>query len=155
MNTSPTNLHDPLETDEPHPLENLDATRLIIIRGLPGSGKSTLAREICKALGFVHFENDMYFESENGYVYDNELQKNASGWCISKVSEALLCGLKVVVSNTFLKPDFVQVYRNMTPEHIVIECCASYGSTHDIPQERIDQMATEWEHAPGAFVMGA
>lgn len=125
--------------------------RLVLIRGLPGSGKSTLAKEIARTCGFLHFENDMFFESEEGYVYDPVTQPKASGWCIKNVSDALLSGAKVVVSNVFLEPAFMQVYKDLEPNFIVLECTGDYGSVHPIPQQRIQEMKLQWKQAPEAI----
>ncbi|WP_176089124.1 AAA family ATPase [Achromobacter anxifer] len=127
--------------------------RLVLIRGLPGSGKSTLAKEIARSCGFLHFENDMFFESEAGYAYDPETQPKASGWCIKNVSDALLSGSKVVVSNVFLEPRFMQVYMDMEPNFLVVECNGDFGSIHSIPPERIQEMRRQWVPYPGAMQM--
>lgn len=128
--------------------------RLVLIRGLPGSGKTTLAKEISRSCGFLHFENDMFFETEAGYIYDSETQPKASGWCIKNVSDALLSGGKVVVSNVFLEPRFMQVYMDLEPNFLVVECAGDFGSIHGIPQARIDEMKSQWVPYAGAMVLG-
>lgn len=122
---------------------------LILIRGLPGSGKSTLAREISRACSFVHFENDMYNQREDSYEYNPEKSKKASDWCIANVANTLR-HKPVIVSNVFLEPKFLNVYKEMElNRHIVIECHNDYGSEKEIPSQRLQEMRDQWVPYPG------
>ncbi|POR06868.1 AAA family ATPase [Diaphorobacter sp. LR2014-1] len=80
-------------------MAEIQDAKLVIVRGLPGSGKSTLAREIAKTCGHLHFENDMFFETENGYAYDAARIGAAQRWRFLSARDAVLAGKKVVVSN--------------------------------------------------------
>jgi adenylate kinase family enzyme len=127
-------------------------SRLIIVRGLPGSGKSTLARSIARELGYLHFENDHYFEGADGYRYD--FAKLRQLWCIRKTSEALLVpSAKVVVSNVFHRRKHLKDFLAMTSSVTVVECAGQYGSVHNVPQAHLDVFRDEWQPYAGAVVL--
>lgn len=127
---------------------------LIIVRGLPGAGKSTLAREIAKC-GYLHFENDMFLESEEGYVYTAEAQMNARILCLKGTKDALLAGKRVVVSNVFARVVHMEQYLKLTDSIQVIECGGRYGSVHAVPDAILASMAANWEPYEGALRIGA
>ena len=127
---------------------------LVIIRGLPGSGKTTLAREIAKRAGYLHLENDMYLESENGYQYTANLAREASEWCFTAVRDALLSGQRVVVSNGFTRIDHMWEYFKLTQDFVVIECKGQYKSIHNVPDEVIESKRAIWQPCPNAVVIG-
>lgn len=126
-------------------------SKLVIVRGLPGSGKTTLAREIAAACGYVHFENDMFFETECGYVHDRSQLTAAQRWCLETVRDALFAGKKAVVSNTFTKVAHMCDYLQLTDSVTVIECRGDFGSTHDVPAEVLTRMRERWEPFAGAI----
>ncbi len=124
--------------------------KMVIVRGLPGSGKSTLAREIAKSCGYYHLENDMYFETENGYSYDRSQLAAAKQWCFQTVRDLVLRGEKVVISNVFTKIDHMKAFLDLTESFLVIECLGEFGNIHDIPTETTDRMRSAWEPYDGA-----
>ena len=67
---------------------NLNDAKLVLIRGLPGSGKSTLAKEIARGCGFLHFENDMYFETADGYEHVQSELTAAQQWCLTQTRDS-------------------------------------------------------------------
>lgn len=122
--------------------------KLVVIRGLPGSGKSTLARRLAREFGYMHFENDMYFEGEAGYEYRPESVKSAQRWCWAEVSNGLLAGGRVVVSNVFTRVSHMKSFFALTDDHIVIRCTANYGTIHNVPKDVIAAMQCAWEPFP-------
>ncbi|WP_199856230.1 ATP-binding protein [Diaphorobacter sp. J5-51] len=124
--------------------DDLDS-RVVIVRGLPGSGKSTLAREIARICGYVHVENDMYFEAESGYEYDRSRLGEAQQWCLRVARDAVLAGKKVVVSNVFTKVEHMDDFMQLHDDVAVIECLGSYGSVHDVPADVLGRMRASWE----------
>lgn len=132
-------------------MDELNDSQLVIVRGLPGSGKTTLAREISRACGYLHFENDLYFETEAGYVHNREQLGAAQRWCFQAARDALLAGKKVVVSNVFTKVGHMRDFLKLTDSVTVIECGGDYGSTHDVPAEVLQRMRAGWEPFAGAI----
>jgi len=128
-------------------------SQLVIVRGLPGSGKTTLAKEIALKCGYVHFENDMYFETEHGYQHDQSKLTAAQHWCHKGASDALLAGQSVVVSNVFTKVDHMKDFLNLGNPVTVIECKGNYGSVHGVPEDMMQRMRDAWEPYNGAVVL--
>ena len=122
----------------------VEKARLVIVRGLPGSGKTTLAAEL-KAIGFVHFENDMWFEREGGYQYDPSEVEAGQRWCYESSRDALLAGRGVVVSNVFCKVEHMAGFLELDGDALVIEMTGSFGTVHEIPEAKIVQMKANWD----------
>lgn len=120
---------------------------LVLIRGLPGSGKSTLARAMD---GFVHYEADMSFMSDDGvYRFDPARLKDAHESCQYKTRRALLAGKSVVVSNTFTRliemdPYFTMAAALNVPVRVII-ATGTWKSVHNVPERTIQAMAKRWE----------
>lgn len=128
---------------------------LIIIRGLPGSGKSTLAAQICRGQEIFHFEADMFFEEEYSgtYNFNPKLLGVAHDWCYSNAVKMLKDGFSVVVSNTFTKKWELERYMSIgtlipNVKIIVYEMKTQYENIHNVPEEKLKQMAARWEEIP-------
>lgn len=126
-------------------------SKLILVRGLPGSGKSTLAKQ----LGALHVEADMYFESNDGYIFDpNDIPK-AHTWCFETVSSHLPY-TDVVVSNTFTQLWEMQkyIYLALGNGHDFVVVCMTndYGNIHGVPEETLQRMKDRWEPYKGEIV---
>ncbi len=131
-------------------ISEVDQAQLVVIRGLPGSGKTTLAKQIAK-LGFVHHETDHYFDSEHGYLHDESSLPEAHAWCIKAVSDSLLSGARVVVSNVSHLAYHVERFVELAERVVVIELTGNHGSVHDVPADRLEAMKLSWEPFPGAI----
>ena len=137
---------------------------LILIRGLPGSGKSYLADWLKTVLNYdpdwwdgsehmwFHRETDQFFCSDkyvNDYKFDASKLKEAHQWCQNEVRGILNSGCSVIVSNTFTRIWEMQPYIDMAKEFgaklTVITCEGQYGSVHNVPQEKIQEMKLRWE----------
>jgi hypothetical protein len=119
---------------------------LTIIRGLPGSGKSTLAREAY--FGTPHFEADMWHEINGEYIFTMDEVGRGHQWCIMQVEATLRRGDDCVVSNTFTTLKEMAPYVDLIHKYElgweIVECTDSFGSVHDIPEEKLDQMRDRW-----------
>ena len=115
---------------------------LVLIRGLPGSGKSTMAKAMA---GHRHFEADMYFCGNRGYLFDPRRLPDAHRWCQQKTLEALSGGFDVVVSNTFTQKWEMQPYLDMGFPVRVIEASGSWPNIHGVPDHAIKRMRQLWE----------
>lgn len=118
--------------------------QLILIRGLPGSGKSTRAKAL-GMVGFEHFEADMFFERDGVYEYDSSRIREAHAWCQKMARQALACGKRVVVSNTFTRLQEMEPYRNMAKRVRVVEVRGNWGNLHGVPAAAVQRMAERWE----------
>ena len=127
-------------------------SKLIIVRGLPGSGKSTYAKNyLAENEDAAHFEADMFFAKwPLDYNYDIRLIGAAHDWCYSNTVRKLWHGHDVIVSNTFTKMWELERYLaiptivdNVTVE--VVEMCTRYQTIHDVPEDKLKQMAARWQ----------
>lgn len=130
--------------------------RLTLVRGVPGSGKSTMAFDILKydlPMGSRHFEADMYFLGPQGkYTFDGDKIRDAHGWCYASTRIALAQGRSVIVSNTFVRVWEMEHYRtlaqNFNIEFKVVEAKGNYGNVHDVPDDVVERMRSQWEEIP-------
>lgn len=132
---------------------------LILIRGVQGSGKSTLADMILRAHdygdelglpeGWAHYEADMFFNGPDGYVWDGAKIGEAHRWCQMKTNEAMKEGLRIIVSNTFIKREEMQTYLEMAKEHGYqvqeIICKGRFQNVHGVPEEKVEQKRRQFE----------
>ena len=124
-------------------------SKLIVVRGLPGSGKTTFAN----SLGCFHVENDCYHYRCGEYNFE-EVRKMASiNWCMSMVDIALQNDFDVVVSNTFVKKQYIEAYKKLADEYnaeLVVYCMkGSFDNVHNVPADVKQSMKDEWEDWPG------
>jgi predicted kinase len=123
---------------------------LTLIRGLPGSGKSTLAKKLAAADNLLHFEADNYFIANGHYCFRADRLYDAHRICQERTATALNAGNSVVVSNTFTSLwEFEPYFEIATKIGIVpnvIQCSGHFGSIHDIPTEKYQQMKNRWVH---------
>lgn len=116
-----------------------------IVRGLPGSGKSTYA----KSLGCFHVEADMYHQRDGEYQFDRDNITYAHTWCLKMAKEAIMEGIDVVISNTFVTNEQMLPYAESAHKFDcilnVVECKVNYGSIHGVPVEVLDRMDKQWE----------
>lgn len=135
---------------------------LILIRGIPGSGKSTLAKQIMKSpelkklgLSFKNFEADHYFVDPitKEYKWDASLLGRAHNWCYQSTTSDLLENNSVIVSNTFIKPSTLTPYitfcENNGLKYFIIHCENSFKNLHDVPDDRVEQMAKSYVPVEG------
>lgn len=128
--------------------------KLTLIRGLPGSGKSTYAQKML----VPHYEADQFFLMADGkYVFDAKLLKVAHEWCFASAVRALRQGHDVVVSNTFTQLWELNKYlelRQVIPDLDIeiIEMKTQYGNIHDVPEDKLKQMADRWEDISEACI---
>lgn len=127
-------------------------TKLILVRGLPGSGKSTYAKYyIEQNEDAVHFEADQFFAKwPTDYAYDIRLIGAAHDWCYSNTVRKLWHGQDVVVSNTFTKMWEMERYLKIPAivdnvDVEIVEMRTQYQNVHNVPSEKLKQMAARWE----------
>lgn len=128
-----------------------NSTELVLIRGLPGSGKSTMARTLA-AVGYRHFEADMFFEVSGQYLYDPTRIRDAHAWCQQSVRSTLSQGHRVVVSNTFTQLRELEPYLAMSNNCRIVEATGRWKNVHDVPQETLVRMASRWEPLPSPLM---
>lgn len=124
-------------------------SKLIVVRGLPGSGKTTFA----KSFGCFHVENDCYHYRCGEYKFE-EVRKMASiNWCRSMVDIALQNGFDVVVSNTFVKKQYIESYKKLADEYkaelVVYRMVGKFNNVHNVPEDVKKSMADEFEDWEG------
>ena len=125
--------------------------RLHLIRGLPGSGKSTLAHTLGIPLVF-EADDWFYLKDPNVYAFKAEELPLAHRYCLQRTLLALAAGQDVVVANTFTTRKELEPYEELANRlHACVTlhtCRGSYGSTHNVPSETMQKMATRWEELP-------
>ena len=133
---------------------------LILIRGLPGSGKSTLAERVAVELRRTGeaqaFEADQFFTAADGtYCYDRSKIKEAHEDCQRRVCEYLEGHPErtALVANTFTRLWEMEPYEKISREvcgmePLIWRLQADFGSTHDVPPEKMEEMAARFEHHP-------
>jgi len=117
---------------------------LTIIRGIPGSGKTTLAKKLKEETSAVHYEADDFFMVDGVYKFNSKYLHSAHQHCFVHVREALQSGSPVIVANTFTQAWEIQTYLELAQKldvgTRVIHCLGNYGSIHNVPAEKIEQM---------------
>lgn len=118
---------------------------LIIIRGAPGSGKTTYAAK--KYPTYRCFAADDFFYTNGVYNFSQRLLKEAHEDCFKKTKSALLNKEDVVVTNTFVTLNDLEPYLDLShiAEIDVICLKALYGSIHNVPLSKIEEMYLNME----------
>ena len=128
-----------------------EVAQLVLFRGLPGAGKTTMAK-VLEAIGYKHYEADMYFVVDGVYHYDSRRKKDAHEWCKLMTRQALCLGERVVVSNTFTMRTYIQPYLNMGAESIqIVEADGKWQSVHHLSAKTVRRMASQWEALPSSI----
>lgn len=140
----------------------METVRVVLLRGLPGTGKSTFAENLS---GFVVTSSDDYYMTRDGRYLFNPLEyPQAHAYCLRKTRDNVRAGRNVIVANTFSQRWEMQPYFDMVKElreelHVNIMLTVldlfdagltdeqlAHWNTHRVPEERIAQMRTRWEH---------
>jgi predicted kinase len=122
---------------------------MYLVRGIPGSGKSTLAKQLISNV----FEADHYFYDNDGnYNFIPSEIKEAHKECQESVGHAMESGIpKIAVSNTFTQEWELQPYYELAIKYgyyvtcIVVENRHGNKSTHNVPEEKVEQMKNRFE----------
>ncbi len=117
--------------------------RLVLIRGLHGSGKSTKAKGYSKD-GYQHFEADQFFQSEDGYAFDETKLPQAHAWCLEQTSKALADGEYVVVTNVFATEQDVQPYVDLGFGYQIFDATHKGKSIHQVPADVVKRTKAIW-----------
>jgi tRNA uridine 5-carbamoylmethylation protein Kti12 len=128
---------------------------MVLIRGLPGSGKTTKGWTL-KNTGIVDFviaADDWFEDANRKYNFNPKFLPEAHAWCRSSTAKCILEGYRVAVCNTFTKIDEMVPYFNLAVKLgckvRVIEMKTQYGSVHNVPEDKMKQMAARWEEFAG------
>jgi predicted kinase len=121
--------------------------KLLLIRGLPGSGKSTLAKNL---IGWYwHLETDQFWMVDGEYKFEYTRLAEAHKWCLDKTREMMTHGQSPVVSNTFTTKKELKPYFDLAKEFgivpTVMVCQSNWGNIHNVPEEKLKQMAERFE----------
>ncbi len=117
--------------------------RLVLIRGIQGSGKSTKAKGY-REDGYQHFESDQFFESEDGYAFDETKLAQAHAWCLEQTRKALADGEYVVVANVFATEQDVQPYVGLGFGYQIIDATHKGKSIHEVPADVVKRTKAMW-----------
>lgn len=89
------------------------------------------------------------------YEWDAKRMKDAVKWCCETSRSALKLGMDVVVCNTFVKHQHVDVYKRIAEdagaelEVIHVIGGPSWVNTHNVPQHVLDAMCNGFEAYEG------
>lgn len=71
---------------------------IVLISGIPGTGENRKAGT--KYPNHVLCEAGMFFDTYNGYKYENSKLKDVHEYCFNEARNALMIGLNAVVAKT-------------------------------------------------------
>ena len=132
---------------------------LLVVRGISGSGKTTLARQLAPHANFA--ADDFFTKPDGTYEFIGSLAGVAHLECQRRVAEHMAGGVSpIAVHNTFSESWEAEPYWLLAYCHgytvQVIECQGNFGSTHDVPAEKIQAMRERWQRlVPPRNVMAA
>lgn len=133
-------------------LGELEMAILHIVRGIPGAGKTTFVKNFLKC---YNVEADHFFMRDGVYTYDKNKIAFAHEFCYNAVTNAMLMGIDVSVSNTFVKLEHIYPYitiaRKLGYKYEVVHVVGQHGSIHGVPEEVIERMKGDWQRFRGEF----
>jgi len=130
---------------------------LVLICGVPGSGKSTLAMKVKSRLEkmgsnlVVHRETDEYFVNAvtKEYHFDPSMLGEYHRLCQKAVAIDLLEGRDCILTNTNLRQwerkPYLDAVRDAGAWLTIIHLTSQYGNVHNVPEEKVREMADRWE----------
>lgn len=122
---------------------------LYIVRGVSGSGKTTLAKEIAAREHCLYFEADMWFEKDEGYVFDARELPQAHEWCFNEVADELAHGRSVIVSNTFTRlwemRNYIDLALDKGAKIRIITCRGRYQNTHGLSEAMVAKQLARFQ----------
>lgn len=134
-------------------LEKETMPKLYIVRGLPGSGKSTFAKNI----GCFHVETDMFFMKSGKYEYDSTVIRKGHEWCSNMVTQAMIHGVDIVVSNTFTQlwefKRYIELAVTFGYDVSVCRAVGNYDNTHSVPEDVLEKMKSRFEDYPDEQIL--
>ena len=133
--------------------------KLIMVRGHAGSGKSTYAQtlmlhltDMSDRLNVAVVEADQWRQPQKHmpYLYDPNTDKYAHAWTAMESLRWLQQGWTVIVANTFVKREYIDVLAKVTgwPD-MIIHCDWDYMNTHGVPPEVVQRMKDDYEPIEG------
>lgn len=121
---------------------------VIILRGTPGSGKSTF----CKTLDSPRVcSADFFFNDKEGnYKFDGAKLHMAHKYCMTCFTTAIKYNEKLIVvdnTNIFKKhyQDYVTIAKENGYEVYQKVMTGNYTNVHGVPQEKVEQMKSNFE----------
>jgi predicted kinase len=130
---------------------------LTLVRGLPGSGKSTFANTITNKFSVCEADK-FFYDKEGNYNFDATKLREAHKWCRDEVEIRMKDNQineqfypHIVVSNTFTQQWEMDAYFGLAKQYeykvftIIVENRHDGENIHNVPEEKIKQMANRFE----------
>ena len=132
----------------------LNASALILLRGLPGSGKTTLAYLLSENTTYPVFSVDDYFTDAVTGAYHFRFQDNHLAYkqCEHVTQQAMQQGhSKIFVHNTFTMDWEIEPYFKMASIYgyavfvVTVENHHGNQNSHDVTPEQLKKMAEKYK----------